>query len=225
MGAARRGAARALGGRAAGVVGARRGGRAALAAHHRTSPESPGLGAAALRALLPDRPPPDLVDAALDRLAAEGRIARAGPHWRLPGHAPSLTVAERTRAEALLGLLAASGLRPRAAHDLAAEAGIAPPAALATLRRLARLGEAVEVAPGRFLAAGSLPALAAALLAARGADGLVRPGPFRDAAKCERNMAIVLLEWLDRIGVTARRGEARLVRSDRLGRLGQAACA
>jgi hypothetical protein len=36
-------------------------------------------------------------------------------------------------------------------------------------------------------------------------------------------MAIVLLESLDRIGVTVRRGEARVVREDRLGRLDQAA--
>ncbi|WP_202614839.1 SelB C-terminal domain-containing protein, partial [Elioraea sp. Yellowstone] len=64
-----------------------------------------------------------------------------------------------------------------------------------------------------------LPDLAAALAAARGPDGLVRPAPFRDAARCGRNMAIVLLEWLDRVGVTVRRGEARLVRADRLGRL------
>ncbi len=191
----------------------------ALAAHHAAQPEASGLGVAVLRAALPDRPPPDLVDAALDRLAGEGRIARVGPHWRLPGHAPSLTPAERARADALLHPLIAAALRPRAAHDLAAEVGIEPRTALATLRRLARLGEAVEVAPGRFLAAAALPDLASALLAVRDPAGLVRPGPFRDAARCGRNMAIVLLEWLDRIGVTVRRGEARVVRADRLGRL------
>ncbi|WP_333670675.1 selenocysteine-specific translation elongation factor [Elioraea tepidiphila] len=195
----------------------------ALAAHHAAQPESPGLGAAALRAALPNRPPPDLLEATLDRFAVEGRIARAGPLWRLPDHAPSLAPAERVRADALLGPLVAAALRPRAAHDLAAEAGIEARTALATLRRLARLGEAVEVAPGRFLAGTVLPTLAAALLAARDSDGLVRPGPFRDAAGCGRNMAIVLLEWLDRIGVTVRRGEARVVREDRLGRLAQAA--
>ena len=37
------------------------------------------------------------------------------------------------------------------------------------------------------------------------------------------DMAIVLLEWLDRAGVTVRRGEARVLREDRLGRLGYAA--
>jgi selenocysteine-specific elongation factor len=192
---------------------------ATLATHHLASPESPGLGAAALRASLSDRPPPDLLDAALVRLAAEGRVAQAGPHWRLPNHAPSLTPAERARADALLGPLAAAALRPRAGHELAAEVGIEPRMALATLRRLTRLGEAVEVAPGRFLAAAALLGLAAALLGARDEAGLVRPGPFRDAAACGRNMAIVLLEWLDRIGVTVRRGEARVVRLDRLGRL------
>lgn len=192
---------------------------AALAAHHVAAPESPGLGPVALRSAVPDRPPPDLIDAALDRLAADGRIARAGPHWRLPSHTPSLTSAARARADALLRPLIAAALRPRAAHDLAAVAGIEPRMALATLRRLVRLGEAVEVAPGRFLAAAALPGLAAALLAVRDDAGLVRPGPFRDAAGSGRNMAIVLLEWLDRIGVTVRRGEARVVREDRLGRL------
>jgi selenocysteine-specific elongation factor len=196
---------------------------AALAAHHAAEPESPGLGVAALRAALPDRPPPDLLEAALVRLAGEGRIARAGPLWRLPGHAPSLAPAERARADALLGPLVAAALRPRAAHDLAAEAGMDPRTALVTLRRLARPGEAVEVAPGRFLAAAAQLGLADALLAARDAAGLVRPGAFRDAAGCGRNMAIVLLESLDRIGVTVRRGEARVVREDRLGRLDQAA--
>lgn len=191
----------------------------ALAAHHAAQPESPGLGAAALRAALPDRPPPDLLDPALGRLAAEGRIAPAGPLWRLPGHAPSLAPAERARGDALLCPLVAAALRPRAAHDLAAETGIEARAALTTLRRLARLGEAVEVAPGRFLAAAALPSLADALRAARDPDGLVRPGAFRDAAGCGRNMAIVLLEWLDRVGVTVRRSDARLVREDRLGRL------
>jgi selenocysteine-specific elongation factor len=192
---------------------------AALAAHHRAAPHEPGLAVPALRAAVGGRPPAALIEGALDRLAAEGRVVRAGPAWRLPGHAPALAPAERARADRLLGLLAAARLRPRAAHDLAAEAGLPPEPALATLRRLARLGEAAEVAPGRFLAAALLPDLAAALVAARGPDGLVRPAPFRDAAGCGRNMAIVLLEWLDRLGVTVRRGEARLVRADRLGRL------
>jgi selenocysteine-specific elongation factor len=192
---------------------------AALAVHHREAPEQPGLAAPRLRAALVGRPPPALLEAALDRLAAEGRVARVGPAWRLPGHAPVLAPAERARADRLLGRLTAARLRPRAAHELAAEAGLAPEPALATLRRLARLGEAVEIAPGRFLAAAVLPGLAGALLAARGADGLVRPAPFRDVAGCGRNMAIVLLEWLDRLGVTVRRGEARVVREDRLGRL------
>lgn len=195
----------------------------ALAAHHREVPDSPGLGAAVLRRALGGRPPPALLEAALDRMAGEGRIARAGPAWRLPAHAPALAPAERARAEALLARLREAGLRPRAAHELAAEGGLAPAPALTTLRRLARLGETVEVAPGRFLAASALPRLAEALLAARDADGLVRPGPFRDAAGSGRNMAIVLLEWLDRLGVTVRRGEARVVRDDRLGRLGQTA--
>jgi selenocysteine-specific elongation factor len=197
--------------------------RAALAAHHARVPDSPGLGTGALRAALVTKPPSALLDAALDRLVQEGAIARAGAAWRLPEHTPALAPEERARAEALLALLREAGTRPRAAHDLAADTRLAPEAARATLGRLARLGEAVEVAPGRFVAATALPAIASALLAARDEAGLVRPGPFRDEAGCGRNMAIVLLEWLDRAGVTVRRGEARVVREDRLGRLGYAA--
>lgn len=192
---------------------------AAIAAHHAALPDSPGLVLPALRRTLDPRPPLALLEAALDRLAGEGRVARAGPAWRLASHTPALSPADRVLADRLLSRLAADPLRPRPVHELAAEIELAEHAARSLLRRLARLGEAIEVAPGRFLAAFALPRLAEAIQSALEADGRLRPGPFRDAAGCGRNMAIALLEWLDRAGVTVRRGDARLVRADRLTRL------
>ena len=37
---------------------------------------------------------------------------------------------------------------------------------------------------------------------------------FRDASRIGRNMVIVVLEFLDSIGVTSRRGDLRIIRPD-----------
>jgi selenocysteine-specific elongation factor len=54
------------------------------------------------------------------------------------------------------------------------------------------------------------------------ADGLLTAAAFRDRLNNGRKVAIQILEFLDKAGVTVRTGDVRRVRSDRLGLFGRA---
>jgi selenocysteine-specific elongation factor len=78
------------------------------------------------------------------------------------------------------------------------------------------------VAPNRFFLPGTVARLAAIAhdLAAAGPAGTFTAAAFNDRARVGRNLTIEILEYLDRIGVTRRVGDARVVRPDAMTTLG-----
>ncbi len=68
-----------------------------------------------------------------------------------------------------------------------------------------------QVAPNRYYLPGVIDALAelASGLAAASADGTFAAAEFNAASGIGRNLTIQVLEYLDRLGVTQRRGDRR----------------
>ncbi|MBS0562299.1 MAG: SelB C-terminal domain-containing protein, partial [Proteobacteria bacterium] len=64
-------------------------------------------------------------------------------------------------------------------------------------------------------------AAVAGALAAEDAGGRLTAAAFRDRLDNGRKVAIQILEFFDRSGVTVRMGEDRRVRADRLGLFGE----
>lgn len=85
------------------------------------------------------------------------------------------------------------------------------------LRRLVRMGELIEVAHDHFYAWEVVVELAAAQsLPEQSHDGKITAAVFRDRIGTGRKLAIQILEFFDRTGLTIREGDLRRLREDRL---------
>ena len=188
----------------------------ALAAFHRQSPDQPGMTAAALRLALPTRLPAPGLAALLATLRREGAVACEPPFLRLPAHRPDLPPEERRIWEGIAPMLGGEArFRPPRLRDLAAALGLPEPHLRRACKRFARLGRLIEVAPDRFFLRGAVAEMgevARALSEATG--GAFTAAQFRDRLGNGRTAAIEVLEYLDRRGVTLRRGDLRRVARD-----------
>jgi selenocysteine-specific elongation factor len=192
----------------------------ALAAHHRAAPELPGLQAGRLRLLVPQRPPMAGFPGILDMLLRERVIAQDGPWFRMPGHRIALSPQDEKLWRAARPLIAADRFRPPRVRDMAAALKIPETATRTTMKRLMRIGQVVELAPDHFFLRETVAEMAAIAADAVDADGLLTAAVFRDRLNNGRKVAILILEFFDKAGITVRSGDVRRVRIDRLGLFG-----
>ncbi|HET6606798.1 MAG TPA: SelB C-terminal domain-containing protein, partial [Rhodopila sp.] len=188
----------------------------ALTAFHKRSPELPGLQPVHLRQAIEDRPSVAGFAGVIEALLRDGSIAQDGPWLRMPGHKISLSPQDQRAWAAARPLIAADRFRPPRTRDLAAALKIPEPAMRATLKRLQRMGQLVEVAQDHFFLRETMAEMATVAAAAVDEGGLLTAASFRDRLDNGRKVAIQILEYFDKIGLTVRSGDARSVRTDRL---------
>lgn len=178
-----------------------------------------GLGRERLRLRLEPRLPALAFTAALHHLATQGEIALDGAWVRLPGHAARLTTEQEALWARIAPLLAGNErFRPPRVRDIAL-ALRRPEAEIRRLLKLAsRLGRVDEVAADHFFRRSAVAEVVEIVraLATDGADGSFTAAELRDRLDNGRKIAIQLLEFLDRHGVTLRRGDARRINPHRL---------
>jgi selenocysteine-specific elongation factor len=186
---------------------------AALAEWHHAQPDALGPARGALFARLRGAAPEAALDAALAGQIAAGRVVRDGAVLRLPGHAPRLTRDDERLWERVRPLLADGDLRAPRVRELAAALGLEPDPLTRFLKRAERFGRVAPVAANRFFLPETVARLAdlAAMLAAESPDHSFTAGQFKDRSGIGRNLTIEVLEYLDKVGVTRRVGEARIV--------------
>jgi len=172
----------------------------ALARWHADQPDLSGVAAAVLAPVLRTV----LLRAALDSLVQAGTVRRDGLRYRLAGHSAELSEADADLLARVAHCLAPGGLRPPIVGELAALLGLPQPALVEFLGRAHRLGHLVRVAPNRFYLPPTVAELArhARQLAAESADGGVDAAAYRDRTGIGRNLAVQVLEFLDREGLT-----------------------
>ncbi|MDE2404752.1 MAG: selenocysteine-specific translation elongation factor [Sphingomonadales bacterium] len=186
-----------------------------LAAWHREHPELGGMTRRELRDRLPQAPSSDALGSLLRELADAGRIAFAGPLLRLPGHAASFGKAEVELWNALRAEFEDGPPRPLSAPELARDLRASEATVRTMLYRRRANGDLWALDDSRFLLRDHVATLAAAAAAiAREGPEALTAARFRDVTGIGRNHVIRILEFFDRIGVTARRGDARVVRAD-----------
>ena len=127
-----------------------------------------------------------------------GVLVRAG--WKAGSGADAAKLGE------LAVALEAGGVSPLSVGELSDQFGKETPA---LLRVLEREGRAVAVAPDRFYSAGALSALLARLRAATSDGEPKTASQVRESLGLSRKYLIPFLEYCDRIGVSARRGDVR----------------
>lgn len=199
----------------------------ALAGWHAASPDQPGLPPERLRLHLPQRLAPDAFRALLVALMQDGLVRQDGPWLRLPTHQVRLSASDERAWPAIRAALARERFRPPRVRELAPALALAEPAMRATLKRLQRVGHVVEVAPDHFFLRETVAEMAtiAGALAQDDPDRQLTAAAFRDRLDNGRKVAIQILEFFDRMGVTRRRGDARIVCADRLSPIGAEAMA
>jgi selenocysteine-specific elongation factor len=196
---------------------------ATLATFHQRNPDLAGIGRERLRLQLEPRLPAAAFVAMLQGLARAHEVALDGAWVRLPGHAVQLTAADAKLWGRIRPLLA--GFRPPRVRDIAAALAVKDPDVRRLLKLLGRTGQVDEIAPDHFFLRATVAEMAAiAADVAAHADGQeFSAAQFRDRLDNGRKVAIQILEFFDRHGVTLRRGDLRRINPHRLDLFGAAA--
>jgi selenocysteine-specific elongation factor len=195
-----------------------------LAAHHAKSPQSPGLETARLRLALSVRIPLAAWSVFLSALLREKAIEPDGPWLRLPGHSVRLSAADERLWASIRPLMAASRFQPPRVRDYAHTFGVPKETVRQLLRQLAKMGKLVQVVHDHFFFRSTVAELAsiAEEIAARDAGGELTAARFRDAIDTGRKLAIQILEFFDRAGITTRRGDLQTINPRNLHRFDRA---
>ncbi|MDE2301599.1 MAG: selenocysteine-specific translation elongation factor [Sphingomonadales bacterium] len=188
---------------------------AELRATHAAQPELGGLTPRDLRQRLDDPLSSAAFTAILRELAASHRIETAAALLRIPGHQPSFSPAEVATWQAMCDEIGEGPPRPIVFDDLVRGLRMPASAVRAMLYRRRAAGEIWAVTETRFLLREHATALGdlCARLGAADPAGFTA-ADLRDASGIGRNFVIQLLEFFDRLGVTARRGDRRIMRAD-----------
>lgn len=191
---------------------------AAVDAHHAANPNQPGIAVTALRAAVEPRLLPRPFRAALADMQRAGDLVADGPWVHRPSHTARLLPADEALWNALLPRLAGEErFRPLAVRDAAALLRIDERAARRLLKLVAGRGDIREVDRDCFLSRRALAEMSRIVQNLSDPPGtLFTAADFRDRL-CKdgpavgRRAAIQVLEFLDRLGITVRRGDARFV--------------
>ena len=145
--------------------------------------------------------------ALLDQEVRAKTVMVDGPFLRLPGHSLTLGARDEALWKKISAELVRERFKPPRVRDFASAYAVPEPEMRKLLQRLAKVGRVVEVAPDQYLPA------------ARGgrddrrrssASATTSPPPqFRDKLDNGRKVAIQILEFFDRHGITIRRGDLR----------------
>jgi selenocysteine-specific elongation factor len=193
-----------------------------LGAHHKKAQDSAGLEAERLRLAAPVRLPPPVFSAILAELMRDKAIEADGPWLRLPGHSLRLTAADEKLWARIQPLIRSNRFQPPRVRDFAESLGVREDDVRQLLRRLAKMGQVVQVAPDHFFLRATLVEMIAIAghIAAGNPGGTVTAGAFRDKIGAGRKVAIQILEFFDRAGVTVRNGDLRTLQPAKRDRFG-----
>ena len=189
-----------------------------LAAFHGENPDLAGMGREQLRLALSPRLPKEAFLAFVKQEAAAGRVVLDGAFLRLPGHEVRLSPAD----EALWlriqpQLLGETRFRPPRVRDFAAAFGMDEREVRRVLKLTQKLGRTDQIAHDHFFARAVVREMAGIVrdVAAEAADGWFTAPAFRDRVRNGRKVAIEILDFFDRLGLTLRKGDLRRINPHR----------
>lgn len=192
---------------------------AELGLFHQNNADLQGLGRERLRLMLTPRLPRDGFAAFIRAEAEAGRIALDGAFVRLPGHMPRLSPEdEALLAQVLPRLTGEARFRPPRTRDFASDLSVDEGDMRRILRMAARQGRIDQIAHDHFFARETTVEMVGILrnLAANSADGWFSAPDFRDRVQNGRKVAIQILDFFDRLGLTLRRGDLRRINPHRI---------
>jgi selenocysteine-specific elongation factor len=192
---------------------------ATLEKFHADHSDLQGIGVEPLRLQLEPRLPAPGFIAMLQSLTRSGEIALDGAWVRLPGHTVRLTPDEEKHWARIAPLIGGGErFRPPRVRDIAGVLAVREADVRRLLKLLGRMGRVDEVAHDHFFLRGTVAEMVEIILdcSTRAANDEFTAAQFRDRLENGRKVAIQILEFFDRHGVTLRRGDLRRVNKHRL---------
>ncbi|MBE0627596.1 MAG: selenocysteine-specific translation elongation factor [Burkholderiales bacterium] len=196
--------------------------RDALERFHAERPRALGMESAALRRECAPQLTAETFQFLLRRLADERQIELSGSLAKAPRHVATDNPADETLWQRMRPMLAGAGFNGLTIAQLATAAKIKEPVLKDFLHRKARTGELVCVTPERFYLRATLAQFAAVAESAFRASPEARfsAAQVRDRTDIGRTRVIQILECFDRLGITRRIGDLRVICKDYLPILG-----
>jgi selenocysteine-specific elongation factor len=196
---------------------------AALAAFHRERPDAAGIDMQQLRRAHAARLTANAFQVLLQIFAKAGDVLLDGAVVRLPSHAAQLKPQDQKLFARIAPLLGGDErFSPPRVRDIATAVAIPEQQVRALFKQLARMGQVDEIAPDHFFLRPTVAEIAHLLpaLAAQASNGEFSAAQLRDRLDNGRKVAIQILEFFDRHGLTARRGDLRRINPQRLDQFG-----
>ncbi len=185
-----------------------------LAAYHAENPDHQGIGREKLRLASQPRLAAPVFVTALQQLARTGDIALDGAFVRLSTHTARLAPGdEKAWADIAPMLGGEARFRPPRVRDIANTTGRPERDVRRLLKLAGRMGWADEIAQDHFFLRPTVQEMVAiaAEETERAEGGAFTAAQFRDRVDNGRKVAIQILEFFDRHGVTLRQGDLRRI--------------
>lgn len=179
---------------------------------HLDNPDLTGMAVERLRLKLQPRLPVAAFRAAISLLIRDGLIALDGAWLRLASHQARMSQEDALLWHRIMPLLGSEErFRPPRTRDIAGLTGEAEETVRRLLRLAGRMGHVHEVAHDHFFLRATIAELLQILVDMDETfdNGWFIAARFRDRVDSGRKVAIQILEFFDRNGVTVRRGDLR----------------
>ena len=184
-----------------------------LTEFHADQPDMQGMGRERLRQRATPSVPVAAFAPFLARLVASGDIAIDGAFARRPDHVVKLTEKDEDLWRRICALLGDEArFRPPRVRDIAQDFGEDESDVRRVLRLCARLGRVDQIAHDHFFLRATtdeMARIAFDVSQASESDGWFVAASFRDRVNNGRKVAIQILDFFDRNGLTIRRGDLR----------------
>lgn len=190
-----------------------------VAAYHAANPDLQGIGREQLRLMLEPRLTKTAFAAAVQKLSDDGGIALDGAFVRLASHHVRFAPYDEAAWNAISALLAGKDrFRPPRVRDIAGATGRSERDVRRLMKLAGRLGWVDEVAHDHFFLRETVREIVsiAAGIAAQAETRTFNAADLRDRLDNGRKVAIQILEFFDRHGVTLRKGDLRRMNEHRL---------
>jgi selenocysteine-specific elongation factor len=185
---------------------------AALESFHAREPLLPGMPTGTLRGALPDNVGRDVTQCAIDRLARRGAIAVASDVVRAAGFAARLEAADQALVERILAEARSAGLEPPSERDWAKRLGVPVAHLRNLLAHLRREGRLVRAPGDLWFDSEAIDALRERILAHFASHDRLDTVAYKGLIGTTRRTAVPLMEFFDDEHLTARDGNARVLR-------------
>jgi selenocysteine-specific elongation factor len=186
---------------------------ATVARYHQNNPLKPGMASEELRSQMVQVGSQRLFQFLLNDLVRKGRLAQSEAVVKIPGHEVVLAEDSTKLRGEMEAFYREAGLAVPTIKELYARFGASSPALVKDiLEVMARDGVAVKISEDLYYHAGTIAELQDKLVHRIREQGDIDAQGFKELSGLSRKFSIPLLEYFDRIKITLRIGDKRVLR-------------